>query len=418
MVFIKVKNGSINLNTPIHNDDNNNLLGVYSMILKGNNFINIESDCCIQIKQNLIEIKKGRYSIKQLNKQIDPVIISFEDVNNKIKIESSCYYNLDENLKKYLGFENTEFDFSIVSSHPIIFYHPNSNDNYININKQCAFRLGRNGQIPLGTIFIGVYSISEIENVFNSFGAKFVINFPKISLELIEGVLNITASIGLYFDEYLSKCLGMDYIGYLIPINKVWPKSFEVGPAIKYKIKGSNNLIFYTQSFIKNISGTVFNENNKTELKGNYSFEQLNSLLPSNIKLENINNHIKISTKDYYVFDQNLYLSLGGFDKNNLFTHVGLNSSLNNNNKTLEVHCNIIEESFSHDINTHTHYCEELLFLFKYDSNNVLIQPNQIIYRPVSKNRFQKIEINIFDLKGNIINFDEECIVVLDLINK
>lgn len=68
MVFIKVKNGSINLNTPIHNDDNNNLLGVYSMILKGNNFINIESDCCIQIKQNLIEIKKGRYSIKQLNK--------------------------------------------------------------------------------------------------------------------------------------------------------------------------------------------------------------------------------------------------------------------------------------------------------------------------------------------------------------
>jgi len=411
MVFIKVKNGSIHLNTPIHNDDYDNLIGVYSMILKGKNFINIESDCCIKIKENLIEIKKGMYSIKQLNKEIYPVIISFDDVSNKIKIESPCYYNLDENLKKYLGFENTEFDFSIVSSDPII-YHPYSNDNYINIEQECEFKLGRNGEIPTSTIPKGIYTINEIENLMNCY------DFPEISLELIEDVLNITASIGIYFDEYLSKCLGIDYIGYLIPINKVWPKSFEVAPDIKYKIIGSNKLIFYTQGFIKNISGTISNENNKIELKGNYSLEQLNSLFPSNIKLENINNHIKISTKDYYVFDQNLNLSLGGFDKDFLYTHVGLNSSLNNNNKILEVHCNIIEESISHDINTHSHYGEEVLFLCKYDSNNVLIQPKQIIYRPISKNRFQNIKINIFDLKGNIINFDEEFIVVLDLINK
>jgi len=412
MVFIKVKNGSISLNTTIHNDDDDNyLLGVYSMILKGNNFINIESDCCIKIKQNLIQIKKGRYSIEQLNNEIYPVIISFEDVSNKIKIESPCYYNLDEKLKKYLGFENTEFDFSIVSNDPII-YHPNSNDNYISIEQECTFRLGRNGEIPKSEIPIGIYTINEIENLMNCY------DFPKISLELIEGFLNITASIGLCFDEYLSKCLGIDYIGYCIPINNVWPKSWQLAPDIEYKIIASNKPIFYTQDFIKNISGTVSNENNKIELKGNYSLEQLNSLFPSNIKLENINNHIKISTKDYYVFDKNLDLSFGGFDKDFLYTHVGLNSSLNNNNKILEIHCNIVEESISHDINQHSHYGEEVLFLFKYDSNNVLIQPKQMIYRPLSKNRFQNINIKIFDLKGNIINFDEEFIVVLDLINK
>jgi len=47
-------------------------------------------------------------------------------VNKKIEIIYPCYYKLDENKKKFLGFQNTEFDFSIVSSNPIIYY-PNSN---------------------------------------------------------------------------------------------------------------------------------------------------------------------------------------------------------------------------------------------------------------------------------------------------
>ncbi|KAL4123306.1 hypothetical protein QTP88_015504 [Uroleucon formosanum] len=108
-------------------------------------------------------------------------------VNKKIEIESPCYYNLDEKLKKYLGFQNRTFDFSL-DINTSTMYVPNSNEKYINIEKQCEFRLGRNGQIPL-------------------------------------------ASIGLCFDEYLSNCLGFDYIGNfkkLIPINKTWPRGKEI----------------------------------------------------------------------------------------------------------------------------------------------------------------------------------------------
>lgn len=50
--------------------------------------------------------------------------------------------------------------------------------------------------------------------------------------------------------------------------------------------------MIYTQGFIKNIKGIISNENSKTELKGNYSIKQLNSLFPSNIKLENKDNYI------------------------------------------------------------------------------------------------------------------------------
>lgn len=412
MVFIKVKKGCIHLNKPIHNDDSDHFLGLYSLVLKGNNFINIESNCCITIKQNIIHIKTGRYSIEQLNKEIEPLIISFSDETNRITIKSPCYYNLDEKLKKYLGFENSEFDFSMVSSKPII-YHPNSNENYINIEQDCRFRLGRNGEIPMDTIFKGIYTINEIENLLNCY------DFPKITLELIDGFINISASIGLCFDEYLSKCLGFDYIEDFItqanPINKTWPASYEVAPDIFYKIRGTKKAMIYTQGFIKNIKGIISTKNSKTELKGNYSIEHLNILFNSIMKLENNDNYIKITTKDYFSFDKDLNLSLGGIDT--IYTHYGKNSSLNNNNKILEVHCNIIEESITHDIDELSHY-DEVLFLFQYNSNSALIKPHKMIYRPVSKNRFQKIEIYILDLKGNIVNFDEEFIGVLDLIKK
>lgn len=412
MVFIKVKKGCIQLNKPIHNDDGEHFLGLYSIALKGNNFINIESDCCIKIKQKIIQIKTGRYSIEQLNKKIEPVIISFSSETNKITIKSPCYYNLDEKLKKYLGFENSEFDFSIVSSKPII-YHPNSNENYINIEQDCRFKIGRDGEIPMDIIFKGIYTIQEIENLLN------VYDFPKIRLELIDGFIKISASVGLCFDEYLSKCLGIDYIGDFIteahPINKIWPASYEVAPDIDYIIIGTNKVMIYTQGFIKNIKGIISNENSEIELKGNYSIEHLNSLFNSIMKLENNDNYIKITTKDYFSFDQDLNLSLGGIDT--IYTHYGENSSLNNNNKILEVHCNIIEESITHDIDEVSHY-DEVLFLFQYNSNKTLNQPFKIIYRPVSKNRFQEIKIYILDLKGNIVNFDEEFIGVLDLIKK
>lgn len=64
MVIIKVKTGSSNFDKPMYNDDNDNLLGVHLLILKGKHFINIESDCKITINYNEIHIKKSIYGNK------------------------------------------------------------------------------------------------------------------------------------------------------------------------------------------------------------------------------------------------------------------------------------------------------------------------------------------------------------------
>jgi len=420
MVFIKVKNGRIHLTEKYYNN-NNYKIGLDSIFLKNLNLLNIETDCKIQILDKCIEIKRGEYSITELNKLFEPIVLTY--VNKKIEIKSPCYYNLDENLKKYLGFKDIEFNFSLVSSNPIVYY-PNSNENYINIEQDCRFRLGRNGQIPQGTIFIGIYSIGEIENLFNSFGAKFVANFPKINLEINKNVLKITASIGLCFDEYLSNCLGFDFIKYLFPINKTWPKGKEIvlgveytHPDIAYTVIGTKNVMTYTQGFIKNIKGIISTKNSKTELKGNYSIEHLNSLFSSIMKLENNDNYIKITKKDYFSFDQDLNLSLGIVDMNYLYKHIGEILNNNINKRLLDVHCNIIEKSFS-SVNDVNHIEEDLLYTFYYDDVNPYIKTNPIMYIPV-KGHFQTIEIHIIDQNGKKYYFeDDDFIVYLDLIKE
>ena len=100
MVFIKVKKGYIRLSHPKFNDNNTFKIGLESMYLKGLNLINIESDCKIEIEQRVIHIKKDEYTISNLNKLIEPIFLSYD--NKKIQIESHCYFNLDENFKKYL----------------------------------------------------------------------------------------------------------------------------------------------------------------------------------------------------------------------------------------------------------------------------------------------------------------------------
>jgi len=414
MVFIKVKkNGYIHLPQPEFNDNNKFKIGLESMYLKSLNLINIESDCKIEIEHREIYIKKGIYSISYLNKLIEPVFLSYN--NKKIQIESPCYYKLDEKFKKNLGFENTEFDFSLVGN--TLMYCPTSEEKYINIDQECIIRLGRNGEIPKIEIPIGIYTINEIENLMNCY------DFPKISLELIDDFLNITASIGLSFDEYLSNCLGFDYMGYLIPINRVWPDSWKLGPDIEYTITGSNKPIFYTQCFLKNINGVIFSQTKKsdkiykTKIEGNYSIDQLNSILPSNIKLLNDNNFIKLTSKNTCLIDENLKLSLG-IDNNFLYKHVGDSEKLDNNinKQLLEVHCNIIEKSVS-SIDEKV-IEEELLFVFYYDSNNLFIRCNPIMYRQVNVRTIQKIKIYILDQNGDIVNFGDDFIVYLDLIEE
>lgn len=409
MVFIKVKNGCIRLSHPKFNANNNFKIGLESMFLKELNLINIETDCKIKIDGRVVHIKKGKYTISNLNKLIEPVFLSFE--NKKIQIKSPCYYNLDEKLKEYLGFPNTTFDFSLVGNKTL--YIPTPDEKYINIDKEYTFTVDKDNSIY--KIPIGIYSIKELETILNCDK-----NYDNTKLIFKKNVLNISTNYKYNFDDDLLKCLGMFYI-----VGAPNLYSYMLNNVERIYV-GVNEPKLYTQGFLKNISGAIFTQSNeigpeeiinKTEINGNYSIEQLTSLLPSTIKLQNDNNFISLSSKNYFLLDKNLNLSLG-IANDYLYTHVGEKDILNNNNinkQLLEVHCNIIEKSVS-SINEKV-IEDELLFVFYYDSNNLFIRSNPIIYRQVNVRTIQKIEIYIIDQNNNVVNFDD-FIVNLDLIEE
>ncbi|KAE9521662.1 hypothetical protein AGLY_017958 [Aphis glycines] len=139
--------------------------GLESMYLKGLNLINIESDCKIEIEQRVIHIKRDEYTISNLNKLIEPIFLSYD--NKTIQIESPCYFNLDENLKKYLGFPNTTFDFSILCN--TLMYCPPSEEKYINIDKECEFTIDKEDENSNSVykIPIDIYSLDDLEKILN-----------------------------------------------------------------------------------------------------------------------------------------------------------------------------------------------------------------------------------------------------------
>ncbi|KAE9543704.1 hypothetical protein AGLY_002100 [Aphis glycines] len=373
------------------------------MYLKGLNLINIESDCKIEIEQRVIHIKKDEYTISNLNKLIEPIFLSYD--NKKIQIESPCYFNLDENLKKYLGFPNTTFDFSILCN--TLMYCPTSEEKYINIDKECEFTIDKEDENSNSVykISIGIYSLDDLEEILNCNQNE----HNNIRLGINKNFINITTDYNYTMDDYLKKCLGMPLYDFI-----------SDSPSSK---TGTEEPKFYTKSFLKNINGVIFTQTNepdkiyKTEIKGNYSIDQLNSLLPSSIKLQNNNNFIKLTSRNYFLIDENLKLSLG-IDKDYLYKHVGDSEILNNNinKRLLEVHCNIIEKSVTS--NNENIIEEELLFVDYYDPNKPFIKSNPIMYRKVNVRTIQIIKIHIIDQNGNIVNFDEDFIVYLDLIEE
>lgn len=399
MVFIKIKNGcknGIRLSEAIHDYNNQFKLGLDSMFLKNSNFINIETDCKIKIDEIVINLEKGEYTISKLNNLIKPVFLSFD--NKKIQIKSPCYYNLDENLKKYLGFPNTTFEFSLVANKSTI-YFPTSDEKYINIEKECEFTIVEEDPDfnEVYKIPIGIYSSNDLEALLNHDGREHNI---KIRINN-ENQIQITSSSEYTIDDYLRSVLGF-------PPN------------------------LYNQCFLKNLNGVIFTRskeieiesdkiNNtefieiKTEIKGNYSIDQLISLLPSSIKLQFDNNFISLRSKNYFSLDENLKSSLGfDIDNNYLYKHVGEKEILNINKRLLEVHCNIIEKSLS-SINEKV-IQEEVLYVFYYDPNNPFIKINPIMHRQVVKHN-QYIKIYFTDQNGNKIDFDD-FIVYLDLIEE
>lgn len=58
------------------------------------------------------------------------------------------------------------------------------------------------------------------------------------------------------------------------------------------------------------MNGIIYSKNNLIKLKRNYSLEQLNSLLHLGLRVQIVDNFIRIITNDYYSIDQNLKLCL------------------------------------------------------------------------------------------------------------
>ncbi|KAE9542451.1 hypothetical protein AGLY_003312, partial [Aphis glycines] len=257
-----------------------------------------------------------------------------------------------ENLKKYLGFPNTTFDFSILCN--TLMYCPTSEEKYINIDKECEFTINKEDENSNSVykIPIGIYSLDDLEEILNCNQNE----HNNIKLGINENFININTDYSYTMDDYLKNCLGMPLYDFI-----------SDSPSSK---TGTEEPKFYTQSFFKK-----------------------------------------------YKRYENLKLSLG-IDKDYLYKHVGDSEILNNNinKRLLEVHCNIIEKSVTS--NNENIIEEELLFVDYYDPNKPFIKSNPIMYRKVNVRTIQIIKIHIIDQNGDIVNFDDDFIVYLDLIEE
>uniref|UniRef100_A0A2S2P8F5 Uncharacterized protein n=1 Tax=Schizaphis graminum TaxID=13262 RepID=A0A2S2P8F5_SCHGA len=307
-------------------------------------------------------------------------------VDKKVKIESPCCYNLDENLKNYLGFKDIEF---IRTSNKRVIYYPTSDEYYINIEQECEFTIEK----KIYKMPFGIYSINEIQNVLNPDK-----NVCNIKLALINNLLKISTNYEYIFDDYLTERLGVPLFDFITDYKTEYP--------FKKSVTGTRAPKFYTQSFLKDINGIIETENAKTEItKQNYTIDRLNKLLPSSIKIQQTNNYITITSKDYYLLDENLRLSLG-YDNKYTYKHIGSDIILGQYlvNKLLEIHCDIIEKSISnHKTEQYLHRDDDILSVIKCDMEGQYIT-NDIKYIPLNVIDFKYIKLFISDQDGNEIN--------------
>lgn len=393
MKIIKIINGSIHLEHYIYNENNDMSIGLYAIsFTNSNNLIKIENDCQITINNNVTNIKSGQYSKGELNNIINPLVISF--VGKKVKIESPCCYNLDENLKKYLGFK--DLNFIRISSKSMIYY-PLNGEHYINIEKDCEFTV-KTEKLVLTTykIPIGIYSIREIEDLLNCDK-----DTRNTKLTIVNKFLKISTNYEYEFDNYLLNTLGIPLFNFIT--DQITESPFN------RTVTGTIELQFYTQGFLKDINGTMETIYDHIILrKRNYTIAQLNKLLPSGIKIQLINNYISIKSNDYYLLDENLRLSLGFNDKCT-YTHTGSDIILGHYfvNKFLEIHCDIIKKSISnHKTEKYLHRDDDVLCVIKCDNEGQYI-PNDVKYIPLNVMNFKNIKLFITDQNDNKVICDE-----------
>ena len=106
---------------------------------------------------------------------------------------------------------------------------------------------------------------------------------------------------------------------------------------------------------------------------GYYTIEELNKIIPTNMKISLLNNYtILIESDKYFELDENLNKCFGINKKIFSIRSYKVLSPIYENIiiTPLEIHCNIIEKSFS-SVNDIHHVEEELLFVFLFDSNKI-----------------------------------------------
>jgi hypothetical protein len=133
------------------------------------------------------------------------------------------------------------------------------------------------------------------------------------------------------------------------------------------------------------------------------------------VQLNIVDHKILVKSDHYFKFDKKLCDSLG-VEYITEFIAKGF-SPIAVENEVLEIHCDIVEKSFPSINDTH-HVKEELLFVFLFDSNNLFVKLEKILYVPISPKVIKTINISIFDQEENEFLQFNESIFYLDLIDK
>lgn len=406
MVLIKIKNNSIHLERPLVNSGNF-LLGLKALTFTGlHNLIRIETDCVITIGGIIVTVEPGRYTIDQLNKKINPVVISLSE-ENIVKITCNTYYHLDENFCKYLNLEYIKLDYSKISEIEIR-YIP-----VIRLDRDCIIKTkeyklqDKIEFVILNTEFVikkGIYSLKQFQHELNK-----NTTYNRTIIKLDENnIIHFTSNISFIFEDYLKEILGVENYHYEFRHSDV-----EITHIGNKTSKFINNKMWI-------LEGNIYMDNTEYNIKsGYYTIEELNKIIPTNMKISLLNNYtILIESDKYFELDENLNKCFGINKKNfSIRSYIGLSPIYENIIITpLEIHCNIIEKSFSSVNNIH-HVEEELLFVFLFDSNKIFVRPEKIFYVPVSLKTIKTINISIFDQNGNEFILLKDPIFYLDLLD-
>jgi hypothetical protein len=97
-------------------------------------------------------VEQGKYTIEQLNKKINPVVISLSE-NNVVTITFDTYYYLDEHFCKYLNIEYKKLDYSIPVKKPF------KQELCLNIERDCSFEVMWKERISEYTLNKNYYTI-------------------------------------------------------------------------------------------------------------------------------------------------------------------------------------------------------------------------------------------------------------------